>query len=114
MPSWARRAPGIGRGVVVSTGSATAFGKIAVGLGAPPAYTAFQAGLKDFSMLLVWVAGILTVSIFVINVALSRPLLDALLFSLAIAVGITPQLLPAIVSVSLAPDRANWRVARCW
>ena len=88
--------------VVVATGSATAFGKIAVGLGAPQAATAFQVGLSEFSKLLVWVAGILTVSIFVINVALSRPIIDALLFSLAIAIGITPQLLPAIVSVSLS------------
>jgi Mg2+-importing ATPase len=53
-------------------------------------------------MLLVYVAGALTTSIFVINVALHKPLLDALLFSLAIAVGITPQLLPAVVSTSLA------------
>ena len=93
---------GSARGVVVSTGSATAFGRIAVGLGAPPAYTAFQNGLNEFSRLLVWIAGILTVSIFVINVAMSRPVIDAVLFSLAIAIGITPQLLPAIVSVSLA------------
>jgi Mg2+-importing ATPase len=48
------------------------------------------------------VAGGLTISIFVINIAFSRPLLEALLFSLAIAIGITPQLLPAIVSVSLS------------
>jgi Mg2+-importing ATPase len=48
------------------------------------------------------VAAVLTTSIFIINVALSRPLIDALLFSLAIAIGITPQLLPAIVSVSLS------------
>ena len=93
---------GSARGVVVSTGSATAFGRIAVGLGSPPAYTAFQVGLNEFSRLLVWIAGILTVSIFVINVAMSRPVIDAVLFSLAIAIGITPQLLPAIVSVSLA------------
>ena len=64
--------------------------------------TAFQAGLKSFSSMLVAVAGALTVSIFVVNIVLSRPLLEALLFSLAIAIGITPQLLPAIVSVSLA------------
>ena len=44
----------------------------------------------------------LTVSIFVINVMLHKPIIDALLFSLAIAVGITPQLLPAVVSTSLA------------
>jgi Mg2+-importing ATPase len=48
------------------------------------------------------VAAVLTISIFVINVAFSRPLLEALLFSLAIAIGITPQLLPAIVSISLS------------
>jgi Mg2+-importing ATPase len=93
---------GSARGVVVSTGSATAFGRIAVGLGAPQTYTAFQVGLKDFSKLLVWVAGILATSIFVINVVLERPPIQALLFSLAIAIGITPQLLPAIVSVSLS------------
>ena len=93
---------GSARGVVISTGSATAFGRIAVGLGSPPAYTAFQVGLNEFSRLLVWIAGILTVSIFVINVLMSRPVIDAVLFSLAIAIGITPQLLPAIVSVSLA------------
>ena len=94
---------GTGRGVVVvATGSATAFGKIALGLEEEPAETAFQAGLRKFSKLLVAVAAVLTVSIFVINIVFSRPLLDALLFSLAIAIGITPQLLPAIVSVSLA------------
>jgi P-type Mg2+ transporter len=93
---------GAGRGVVVATGSSTAFGKIAVGLAERQAETAFQAGLRDFSRLLVRVAAVLTVSIFIINVALHRPLLEALLFSLAIAIGITPQLLPAIVSVSLS------------
>ena len=93
---------GFGRAVVVSTGSATAFGRIAVGLAERHAETAFQIGLRGFSRLLVRVAAVLTVTIFVINVALSRPLIDALLFSLAIAIGITPQLLPAIVSVSLS------------
>ncbi len=93
---------GSGRGVVVSTGAATAFGTIAKGLGERQAETAFQVGLRGFSRLLVKVAGALTVSIFVINIAFSRPLLEALLFSLAIAIGITPQLLPAIVSVSLS------------
>ena len=93
---------GAGRGVVVSTGKTTAFGQIAAGLSERQADTAFQVGLRGFSQLLVKVAGVLTISIFVINVAFSRPLIDALLFSLAIAIGITPQLLPAIVSVSLS------------
>jgi len=93
---------GSGTGVVVATGGATAFGAIAAGLGVNQTETAFQVGLRGFSALLVKVAAALTISILVINVVLDRPLVDALLFSLAIAIGITPQLLPAIVSVSLA------------
>jgi len=93
---------GSGRGVVVATGARTEFGAIAAGLGEHQLETEFQVGLRRFSMLLVYVAGALTTSIFIINVALHKPLIDALLFSLAIAVGITPQLLPAVVSTSLA------------
>ncbi|MDH6136649.1 Mg2+-importing ATPase [Kitasatospora sp. MAA4] len=93
---------GSARGVVVSTGTGTEFGKIAAGLGTHQLDTEFQVGLRRFSLLLVYVAGALTTSIFVINVALHKPIIDALLFSLAIAVGITPQLLPAVVSTSLA------------
>lgn len=93
---------GSGRGVVVTTGTRTEFGKIAVGLSTHQLDTEFQVGLRKFSMLLVYVAGALTTSIFVLNVAFSKPIMDALLFSLAIAVGITPQLLPAVVSSSLA------------
>jgi Mg2+-importing ATPase len=89
-------------GVVVATGARTEFGKIAAGLSTHPLDTQFQIGLRRFSMLLVYVAGALTITIFGINVVLHKPILDALLFSLAIAVGITPQLLPAVVSTSLA------------
>ena len=88
--------------VVVATGARSEFGAIAAGLSTRQTATEFQVGLRRFSMLLVYVAGTLTVSIFAINVALNRPIIDALLFSLAIAVGITPQLLPAVVSTSLA------------
>jgi Mg2+-importing ATPase len=93
---------GSGLAVVVATGGSTGFGGIVTGLGEQQAVTAFQTGLKDFSKLLVRVAAVLTIGIFVVNVTLSRPFLEALLFSLAIAIGITPQLLPAIVSVSMA------------
>jgi P-type Mg2+ transporter len=93
---------GSGRGVVVSTGARSEFGKIAAGLSTHQLDTEFQVGLRKFSMLLVYVAGALTTSIFVLNVVLHKPIMDALLFSLAIAVGITPQLLPAVVSSSLA------------
>jgi P-type Mg2+ transporter len=93
---------GSGTGVVVATGGDAEFGRIAVGLGEHQPETEFQVGLRKFSMLLVQVAGVLTGAIFVINVALHKPVIDALLFSLSIAVGISPQLLPAVVSTSLA------------
>ncbi|MBN9191606.1 magnesium-translocating P-type ATPase [Microbacterium sp.] len=88
--------------VVVATGTRTEFGRIAQGLGTAQPQTEFQRGLGRFSVLLLEVALILTTLIFVANVLLRRPVLDSLLFSLAIAVGITPQLLPAVVSASLA------------
>jgi Mg2+-importing ATPase len=93
---------GSGCGVVVATGTRTAFGQIAAGLAEKHGQTAFEMGLSRFSRFLFAVAGVLTVFIFVINVALARPLIDALLFSLAIAVGIAPEMMPAIVTVSLS------------
>jgi Mg2+-importing ATPase len=93
---------GAGVGVVVATGSRAEFGRIALGLGERQPQTEFQNGLKRFSFLLLEVAIALTTIIFIANLLLHRPPLDSLLFSLAIAVGITPQLLPAVVSTCLA------------
>ena len=95
-------APGVGDGRGGPDGHGTAFGTIAAGLSERQGQTAFQVGLSRFSRFLFAVAAVLTVAIFVINVALSRPLIDALLFSLAIAVGIAPEMMPAIVTVSLS------------
>ncbi|MEV7011389.1 magnesium-translocating P-type ATPase [Streptosporangium sp. NPDC051022] len=93
---------GGGTGVVVATGGRAEFGRIALGLGQRQPETDFQAGLRHFSVLLLQVAIALTSMILVTNLLLHRPLIESLLFSLAIAVGITPQLLPAVVSTSLA------------
>ncbi len=93
---------GSGTGVVVATGPNTVFGRIAIGLATQQPQTDFQRGLAKFSVLLLEVALVLTSLIFVANLLLQRPLIESLLFSLAIAVGITPQLLPAVVSTSLA------------
>ena len=93
---------GTGRGLVVHTGPKTAFGVIALRLGERQGQTSFQQGLQAFSRLLATVTVLLAGSIFVINAALGRSLLQSALFALAIAVGLTPQLLPAIVTVSLA------------
>ena len=88
--------------VIVATGRDTQFGRIAIGLGERHPQTEFQIGLTHFSGLLARVGGVLSLSIFIVNVLLGRPVIDAVLFSLAVAVGITPQLLPAVVSTSLA------------
>lgn len=93
---------GDGVGVVYATGVRAQFGQIAAGLGERHPETDFQAGLRRFSYLLLWVALTLTAFILVINLLLGRPLIQSMLFALAIAVGITPQLLPAVVSTSLA------------
>lgn len=93
---------GGGAGIVVQTGARTEFGKIAMRLGERQPPTAFQLGLRDFSLLLVRITMALAGSILIINVAIGRSLLESSLFALAIAVGLTPQLLPAIVTVSLS------------
>ncbi len=93
---------GSARAVVVATGASSVFGRIALALGEQQPQTEFQLGLKKFSMLLLQVAIALTALILITNLLLHRPLIDSIMFSLAIAVGITPQLLPAVVSTSLA------------
>ncbi len=89
-------------GVVYATGADAQFGRIAARLGQRQPETDFQAGLRKFSYLLLYVALTLTVFILLANLMLRRPVIDSVLFALAIAVGITPQLLPAVVSSSLA------------
>jgi P-type Mg2+ transporter len=93
---------GSGNALVVRTGTATEFGSLSERLRRPVEETAFERGLRRFGYLLMEIALVLVVVIFGVNVFLHRPLLDSFLFSVAIAVGITPQLLPAIVSVNLA------------
>ncbi|EFG76024.1 magnesium-importing ATPase [Mycobacterium parascrofulaceum ATCC BAA-614] len=93
---------GEGTGVVYATGKEAEFGRIAAGLDERQPETGFQVGLRRFSYLLLQVAIALMVIILVSNLLLAKPIIDSVLFSLAIAVGITPQLLPAVVSTGLA------------
>jgi Mg2+-importing ATPase len=93
---------GTGAGLVVATGARAEFGRVALGLGERQPETDFQVGLRHFSVLLLQVALALSSLILVTNLVLHRSLVESVLFSLAIAVGITPQLLPAVVSISLA------------
>jgi Mg2+-importing ATPase len=93
---------GTATAVVAQTGKQTEFGKVSERLKLRPPETEFETGLSKFGYFLMEVTLILVVLIFVANVYLKRPVLDSFLFSLALAVGLTPQLLPAIVSVNLA------------
>jgi Mg2+-importing ATPase len=93
---------GIGTGIVVRTGARTELGGIAGRLGEREPETEFDRGIKGFGFLLIRVIMLLVMFVFVINVAMRRPALEALLFSLALAVGLTPELLPVIVTVTLA------------
>ena len=93
---------GSGTGVVVSTGRDTEFGKVSEHLKLRPPETDFERGVRRFGYLLMEVTLLLVIGIFAFNVYLHRPALDSFLFSMALAVGLTPQLLPAIVSINLA------------
>ncbi len=88
--------------VVVGTGRKTEFGKVSERLKLRAPETEFERGVRRFGYLLMEVTLLLVLAIFAGNVFLHRPVLDSFLFSLALAVGLTPQLLPAIISVNLA------------
>ena len=101
---------GLGQGVVVAAGRATAFGRTASLLRRKPEETEFQRGLRRFSDFLVVVILGLTLFVFLANAALGKGWLDSFLFAVALAVGITPEVLPVVVTVALA--RGAHRMAR--
>lgn len=88
--------------VIVHIGKDTEFGRIAGHVMLRPPETEFERGVRRFGYLLLEVTLLLVFAIFAINVYLHRPVLDSFLFSMALAVGLTPQLLPAIISVNLS------------
>jgi Mg2+-importing ATPase len=92
---------GSGQAVVTATGARTSYGAIARRLLERAPRTDFQEGVRAFGFLITKVTLVLVVGVFAINVELHRPLFDALLFSIALAVGLTPELLPAIVTLNL-------------
>jgi Mg2+-importing ATPase len=88
--------------LVVAVGKDTEFGRIAHRLRVRAPETEFERGVRRFGYLLLEVTLLLVLGIFAVNVYLERPVLEAFLFAMALAVGLTPQLLPAIISVNLA------------
>ena len=93
---------GSGQAVVISTGKNTELGSISRSLARPHPETEFQRGIKNYGSMLLTLTIALTVGIFILNAAVGHPLIDSLLFSLAVAIGLVPELMPAIVTVSLS------------
>jgi len=93
---------GMAKAVVVHTAKDSEFGKISKSLNIRPAENEFAAGIRKFGYLLAEITGILLILIFLANILLKKDILDSFLFAVALAVGLTPQLLPAIISINLA------------
>src|SRR6185436_19343906 len=93
---------GTARCLVVNTGPSTAFGAIAHRLTLRPPETEFDRGIRRFGYLLTSAMLIMVLLVFVAHMFRGRPPVDTLLFAVALAVGLSPELLPAILSVNLA------------
>jgi Mg2+-importing ATPase len=96
--------------LICATGQATQLGEISGTLRPAPPATALEHGTYEFGMLIMRLTGLLVLFVLLVNVAFHRPLLESFLFALALAVGLTPELLPMIVSVTLA--RGALRMAK--
>jgi Mg2+-importing ATPase len=93
---------GTARMLVCATGRNTALGAIAGALATMPLPTAFEAGTRRFGMLIMRVTVLLVLFVLAVNAWQARPLFESFLFAVALAVGLTPELLPMIVTVTLS------------
>ena len=93
---------GAGTAVVVQTGAGTYFGELAGMLVRQRAPTSFDKGITRFTWLMIRFMAVMVPSVFVINGITKGDWLEALMFALAVAVGLTPEMLPMIVTVNLA------------
>lgn len=93
---------GTGKAVAVLTGKETVFGKISASLSKPAEITAFERGIRKFGYLLMQITIVMAIIILAVNIYLGRPLIDSLLFGLALAVGMAPELLPAIMTIAMS------------
>ena len=93
---------GAGRALVVHTGDETEFGKITAQMSQQEPETAFQSGIRQFGYLLLRMTFILSAGILIFNLLLGKPIAASILFSIALAVGLAPELLPAIMVTTLS------------
>ncbi|MGA7713857.1 MAG: magnesium-translocating P-type ATPase [Rhizomicrobium sp.] len=88
--------------VICRTGGKTALGNLATSLAEKPPATDFAVGIRRFGMLIMRFTVLMVLFVLAVNIFFHRPLLESLMFALALAVGLTPELLPMIVTVTLA------------
>jgi P-type Mg2+ transporter len=88
--------------LVAATGKATRFGAIAAALGSQQPPTAFERGIHRLGLLILRLTVFLTLFVLLMHLAFARPVLDSFLFAVALAVGLTPELLPMVMTVTLA------------
>jgi Mg2+-importing ATPase len=88
--------------LICRTGSRTALGHLANSLAEKPPATAFNVGIHRFGILIMQFTVLMVLFVLVVNIVFARPMLESLLFAVALAVGLTPELLPMIVTVTLA------------
>lgn len=93
---------GSARVVIVNTGQGTALAQISDTLAMRPPATAFERGTQAFGMLILRLTILLVLFVLMANAVFHRPLFESFLFAVALAVGLTPELLPMIVSVTLS------------
>lgn len=93
---------GSGSAIAVLTGKDTVFGTISASLSKPADETAFERGIRKFGYLLMQITIVLAIIILAVNIYFGRPLIDSLLFGLALAVGMAPELLPAIMTIAMS------------
>ena len=93
---------GIGAAVIVGTGSDTELGEIAQRLAMRPPETEFGRGIRHFGLMITRLIMALVLFVLLVNLVLHRPLLESFLFAVALAVGMTPEMMPMIITITLA------------
>ncbi|MBZ5499495.1 MAG: HAD-IC family P-type ATPase [Acidobacteriia bacterium] len=93
---------GFGTAVIVRTGRNTALGVIAQRLATRPPETEFGRGIRHFGLMITRVIMLLVLFVLLVNLYFHRPLLESFLFAVALAVGMTPEMMPMIITVTLA------------
>ena len=103
---------GTAKVLMCRTGQNTALGEIADTLLAKAPPTAFEQGTQRFGLLIMRMTVLLVLFVLLVNAFFQRPWLESFLFAVALAVGLTPELLPMVVSVTLSRGACAWRPTR--